>query len=600
MEIKTSERLKTIIRLSCGTLTSLIILAIINRGYPIIGHDYRYFIPRLIDTKLHLLINGPTIQWYTPSFGGGLPAYPNPQHIEYSIIQFFTLLFDPWRAVLTSTFVIALTGFMVFAQLLEKIFKFHWTSSILGAIFFIGNGFFIEHMIVGHLGYQLFPLSAILIYAALDERSSLARSAAVIALMVAMMIHQAGFYLIVILGLSFWIMLPLIHLIKLGEVNSGLALRKLLLGFILAGILAGSKIYAVMSMMQLFPRELSDFYPVGIPQSIMGVVIQLFGVMFLVPVLLLSGHDPSQLAGALGGITGSNYGIWETDTGLSPILIILLMIGLARLISLARNTKRATSSEAVAWLVLFLGIWITFEMTVAKGFLYPLIKQLPIIRSLHLNVRFAAALILPLVVLGVAEYDRRVSASSKFRFFLVAAGLALASLFSYNLLSSGVHFRIFDLTTSLQADEAIRHGERFFINHVEDVSADAVFAGHATSLTLYEPLFSGFGPNGYYLQGFDVQIRPGAVTDSEGVYFNMTNPASLVYPSQNNLKLFERIKVSERDKLREFIQRRQPDWKLPTTQIILDWVSLAAFTLTLGFMVIDTFHFARRGHFVPT
>ena len=193
------ENLRKYIPLLCGILTNAIVLVLMHRDYPKVGHDYRYFILRIIDTKLHLLINGPSIQWYTPSFGGGLPAYPNPQHIEYSIIQLFSLFLNPWTAVLVSTFVMGLIGFMVFEQFLTKKMNCHWTASTLGAVFFIGNGFFIEHMIVGHIAHQLFPLGAIILYAALDNRLALLKAIALIALVVAMMVHQTGFYIIVIL-----------------------------------------------------------------------------------------------------------------------------------------------------------------------------------------------------------------------------------------------------------------------------------------------------------------------------------------------------------------------------------------------------------------
>ena len=51
----------------------------LNRTYPIIGHDYRLFMPYMLDSYLHQKINGLSIQWYTPSFAGGRPVYPSPE-----------------------------------------------------------------------------------------------------------------------------------------------------------------------------------------------------------------------------------------------------------------------------------------------------------------------------------------------------------------------------------------------------------------------------------------------------------------------------------------------------------------------------------------
>lgn len=557
-----------------------------SRDYPTVGHDYRYFLLRLIDTKLHILVNGLSVQWYTPSFGGGLPAYANPQHVEYSILQMFSLWLNPWAAVLVSTFLIGLVGFIFCERFLEKIMDFHWTSSTLGAVFFIGNGSFIEHMIVGHIGHQLFPLSAIVLYAALEDRIGLLKSSAMIALVIAMMIHQTGFYVIVILGLSVLMILPLVYLYNPNIITIKFALQKLVLGLMLMLLLAGSKIYAVMSLMQFFPRIAHDTYSVGWLQGFEGLIAQLMGVMFLIPFLLLSRQDPSQLSGSLSNITGGYFGIWETDIGLSPILIILLLLSLARLLKTARSShigKINISWRLIAWLTLFFGVWLTMEMTFARGLIYPYIKVLPILQSLHVNVRFGTAFILPLIIVGVMQYEILSRERNSQIIFLLAAGVSLLFLFSYNILPSNVYSLTFDLTRTLQTDAAINAGERFPISRVADIEEDEVFFAHATNILHYEPLFSDYDQKfGYQLKDLPIEVRPGAVTDTDGVYFNMTNPTSLVFSNENNLQPFERIKISEERELRDFVQRRQPDWKIPIIQTSLNWISL----ITLVVMII--------------
>ena len=572
-----------------GILTSAIILWLMSRDYPIVGHDYRYFILRLIDTKLHLLLNGPSIQWYTPSFGGGLPAYANPQHVEYSILQLFSLFLSPWVATLASTLLVAVIGFLFFERFLEKIMRLHWTSSTLGAVFFIGNGFFIEHMIVGHIGHQLFPLGAVVLYAALEDRIGPLRGGAIIALVIAMMIHQTGFYVIVILGLSTLMILPLVYIYNSNIFNTNLALGKLFLGLVLTLLISGSKICAVMSLMQFFPRIASDIYSVGWVQGVASLIAQLLGVMFLVPILLLFRQDPSQLAGSLANFTGGYYGIWETDIGLSPVLVFLLFLCLARVLRTVRTwqiEKLEFSSRSIAWLILFLSAWLTAEMTFARGLLYPLIKDLPILQSLHVNVRFGAAYVLPLIVLGVIQYEAILRGRNNQIIFLIAAGMSLFFLFSYNILPGDVYSRSFDLTRTLQTDDAIRAGQRFPISRVADIEEEEVFFAHATNILHYEPLFSDYDRIlGYQLQEMPIQVRPGAVTDTDGSYYNMTNPASLVFPEENNLKPFERIKISEETQLQAFVERKQPDWKIPRAQKLLNWVSpitlIATFVLIL-------------------
>src|SRR5215208_1909091 len=122
-----------------GVGITLIIVLLVNRDYPFVGHDYRYFIPRLLDTNLHIRLNGLSIQWYTPSFGGGLPAFPNPQHLEYSFVQWFSFFMGPWPAILLTTAAVSLIGYVYFYKFLNEKLELDWKSSALGAIFFLGN-----------------------------------------------------------------------------------------------------------------------------------------------------------------------------------------------------------------------------------------------------------------------------------------------------------------------------------------------------------------------------------------------------------------------------------------------------------------------------
>jgi hypothetical protein len=59
----------------------------------------------------------------------------------------------------------------------------------------------------------------------------------------------------------------------------------------------------------------------------------------------------------------------------------------------------------------------------------------------------------------------------------------------------------------------------------------------------------------------------------------MTNPASLVFPKQNGLFPFERIKTSEPGKMESFIRHKQPDWNRPFHQKVLDFLMLSSFIL---------------------
>lgn len=134
-----------------------------NRTYPMIGHDYRLFMPYMIDSYLHQKINGLTIQWYTPSFIGGRPVYPSPEDFQFSLPQFLMWVVDPWIAILASLLIFIIIGFIATYYFLKKLLGLGSLASILGAVFFISNGFYFEHAAVGHITFQEFPLFAVIV-----------------------------------------------------------------------------------------------------------------------------------------------------------------------------------------------------------------------------------------------------------------------------------------------------------------------------------------------------------------------------------------------------------------------------------------------------
>ena len=95
---------------------------------------------------------------------------------------------------------------------------------------------------------------------------------------------------------------------------------------------------------------------------------------------------------------------------------------------------------------------------------------------------------------------------------------------------------------------------------------DAVFMAQASNVTHhYDPLL---GEN-----SFLPHVHGGSVFDIQNGFYNMSDPTGYVFPKENNSKLFSLIPVSSYDKLIEFLNRRQPDWKLPLIQILLDWAA---------------------------
>ena len=179
------------------------ILYYVNGLYPFVGHDYRYFLTRLVDNYLHFKVNGLTIQWFSPRFGGGLPAYHNPQQLHFSLIQFLTLFFSPWHANNVSLGIFILVGYFFTYRFARDILDLGWMGSILAAIVFSSNGFYIQHAAAGHVSFHVFPLSVLIIYALFNINIPPLLSGVISGCALGLIVHSGGFIILFIFGFTY-------------------------------------------------------------------------------------------------------------------------------------------------------------------------------------------------------------------------------------------------------------------------------------------------------------------------------------------------------------------------------------------------------------
>jgi hypothetical protein len=367
--------------------------------YPLIGHDFRLFLARLLDTHLHYLVEGFSIQWYTPSFGGGLPAYANPLQAQFSLPQFLLFIVDPLNAVLFSSVVYAFLGFIALYIFLNDGLQISKFASILGGLFFIANGFFIERVVIGHVNFITFPLISIYLLAFFHPKLPPWISAILIAVTSSVLIYSGGVYIGVIGLFSLLLLLPIIYILN----PTLFSIRRLLIILFLGGIftllLSGSKLYATSLFMSNFPRLVKDDYSVNWMTGFGGLIFQLIGVMVTLPILTILGKSPLVFVGRLTQWTGTPYSFWELDSSLSPVLVIIL--GFA-IIQALRHKPIVSFSwrKIVAAILLLLMIVLVVQFSIAKGEFYKVLQPLPIIQSLHVNSRFTASFILPLAIIG--------------------------------------------------------------------------------------------------------------------------------------------------------------------------------------------------------
>lgn len=558
-----------------------------NKDFPNIGHDYYYFIPRLIDVVLHYKINGLSIQWYTPSFGGGLPGYSNPQNIQFSLPQLLSMVANPWVASIASSIIFAIVGYFSMQFFLKRILSLSWQASILGGLFFTINGFYIEHVTVGHLGYHAFPLLPIIYIALFADFLPPILGAIIIAIVFAVVIHQAGFYLIVIFVLSSLLLLPILYLLYPRLFIFKRLKRILIFASIFTGLMIGSKVFAVISLMHHIPRHVSDYYDVTPFFAFKGLITQYLGTMNLVPVFWLLGKDIHSITTYLSVWTGAPYGLWELDVSLSPVLVSFLLAGIIfQGFAMFRKRLIFTRTNLIVFLILLLGMWLNVEFIMARGYIYPALRNLPILNSLHVNVRFASAAIFPLALLGAFFYEKLSFRWISFRepvMYSILVFLTLGGALNYFVYTKDVQSRTFNITRSLETYQRVQAGDTFPVEKITDIADDGTFLNNASDIYPYEPLL------GSHLENFWPEVVPGPVTDIFDGKYNMTNPTGYVFPEENQAAMFDRIPVEEADKFRQFIHRFQPDWKRPILQNILDITSLSSFialtSVLLGYLI---------------
>ena len=560
-----------------------LIVAIIGNDIPKVGHDYGFFLPRMLDTHLHHQVNGLEIQWYTPNFGAGSPAYPNPQYIQYSLPQLLMFIVNPWTALMFSLVTYSVIGFVSFYLFLREEMGCVPNASALGASFILANGFFIEHAIVGHVGFQHFPLLGAILFLAFTRRLPALPAGILMGLLIALIVNQAGFINLIIFGFSLLIILPLVYLLR-PDLFGKKMFAALLAGGVLAVLFSLSKVSAVMAFMRSFPRFIEDDYGVTYLEGLLGMIRQLTGFIFVVPSYLLRGQDLEEISSYFQQGAGEQFGIWETNIFLSPGLLFLLLSGLGYFVSAISKSRPGLSrAKGVAIVFLVLAAWLAVDMTLGQGWLYSFVKPLPVLRSLHANVRFTSVWIYPFALLGAFIFHKifRDRGTGSFPAFLLLGGATVAMLSLYLVIPQDVHNRSFNLESALPVYAQIDNGENFTIRNVIEATDMEAFRRESSNLALQDPMF------GYEGEYFEPKAVPGPVLEVQDGYYNMTNPAGYVFPAENNVRPFDLFREDQKEDLELFLEHRQPNLEISSWQRFANNLSLIALVICLLYLMFE-------------
>ncbi len=542
----------------------------------LIGHDYNYFFPKLLEGNWHFLRQGLSPFLYSPHYCGGFPEFANPQSMYYSVLQFLSLHLDLWIAsqiTIGAAMLIGYLGWYLFGRDVLKM-NLHWSHVF--ALIISAHGFYFMHILAGHIIYHQMPLIGLLLWLLLersrDTWKSLAWKASLFGLISANIIHSGGFYVAVMTVTAFLLLLPFELLIH-RRVN----VLRIASCTLAALLMNGGKLYASWSFMRFFPRNL-PFERLSEGSSTLGYI---WNALWGVP-------QRDTLFEPFGM---PDWGaLHEYSMALSPVVLIGLLCGMY-LLWQNRNVIRKRPVQSLLFFIIstFLYFFIT-ELIRGHGLLVTPLESLPIFSSLRINTRFLYPFSMLLSAVGVWSL-MNITQGKKLTTVLCPLLSVLTVLFfaaAYVPVVLNVvpprSLNYTDVQMHLAKNEGFLELD---VNHIIDMRGEGqaefvpLFAG-ANHVYCEEPLMWGDKPEMEELVVGDVYL-------GWNDHLNLYNPACFVYPESNDCTPGDRIKVSDMENFEQFVEGKKTQWKVPVMQSILNWVSLLTLLTSLTYLTYHTY-----------
>jgi hypothetical protein len=570
----------------------------LNSMYPQIGHDYFYFIPRLLAGRVHFAEQGLNPFMYTPYFCGGIPQYGNPQGMYYSIQQLFTLIIDPWIAVQLSIFFYLIIGYIGWYLFARDIVKLPASWSHFLSIVVSANGYYVLHMVVGHIASLTLPVCGFLLWLLMERRkdtkASILTKSALFGLISAFSVYSGGYLAVLYTGIGFLFALPF-EFALCGEKfrdRAKVLIRRVVGCGVAASLLCVSKLVAVLSMMRFFPREIAfKNFP-----SDESVILFIFRTMFELP--------QKQIVFALEEI-----GIHDYSVFVSPVVAIGLIWIIYKLVKTVITGTREIRTFVFIAYVLFV-IFFFVQLIKGQGILVDFLQPLPIFKSLHVTTRFLYISSVMISVAGVwglfrlnNNFSRNTERRSRNAFILSIISL-IAFLFAYYPLltdKSDPLWRKVDIervrSLAEESDGEIA-GTVKEVESLKGVSAFMSVYDGFTNIECTEPmlgtLFAGEFKDTY--MGDDTgwgkqpiqeltELLPGFVTKVTDEKFNLHNPACFIYPEENDCEVGDRISIYDSENFFRFIESKSVTWKTSLIQRVSNWISLMSLVVCVVVLV---------------
>ncbi|TSC96940.1 MAG: hypothetical protein Greene101449_1359, partial [Candidatus Peregrinibacteria bacterium Greene1014_49] len=377
------------IRIHAGILALFLTIFFwgLNAQYPLLGHDYFYFWPRILEGKWHFLRQGFAPLRFAPHLCGGFFQYGNPQDVFYSLPQLLSFFLPLWTATQLSIAVAMIVGYIGWVRFGRDVLELSRSWALTLAIVCTANGFFFVHIAVGHLSYFTLPLMSWMLWALFHRTREtgwlLLERAIIFAAVTGTFLysgtHIAWFIVIPLIG----IFLPMDLLLSNAFRDRVMMLLRRIVVFLPCAIALGaSKLVAIWSLMHVLPRTV-DFQTYTAGQN---------SLLFAIKSLWIAPQLPQFFT--LDPINR----IHEESMFTSPVALfgsILLVVFILKHRKLQKWKKIAVLAFAAFVTFLILAI------VHGKGIVPQTLQTLPLFSSLRVPERFLVILSLLTSIAGV-------------------------------------------------------------------------------------------------------------------------------------------------------------------------------------------------------
>lgn len=555
-----------------------------------IGHDYTYFLPRLLAGYYWFSENGFfKIPYFTPAFCGGDLFYTGPQNLYYSLPQLLTFFVNPLSAVSLTFFTFAAIGYFGFYYLLRDTFRCHKLAALLGAALFLFNNFYAYRLVIGHLsfhGFMLIPLITCFLLKRESNanwiRSNHSYSIAP-ALLISYILYSGG--VAILPPVLFAILVLVLIYASIHRLNV-LHFKRFLTASVLAIVFSVSKLMTMVYLLENFPR---DGYPLPGTDSFITALWIPFKSLFIA----------AENNTALLTNIRWNFNRHEFEFGITlvPLIVfslwtILLLTGK---ITIPRKTISCIPYFVFIIIILAVPVFLNFFTPEWNGFL----KKVPMIRSSSSLFRWYLIYIPFLLVLSGLAFNYLDSSK---RSTQIIAGLMLAYLVVSNVKTDKTYYYLQEYDPQIVVQNYSFISAENKIPRIRDIGygyiyeknkvarGNEIFTKGISKLNCDQPLFG-------YKHEFLPQkenLEAGPIGKTVNGHYSLRNPACYIYPDSNLCRPGDNFFESQKTELEDFASYKPYGYRLPVQQVLANVLSLSSVVISFFFLIVYNFRRIRR------